>query len=367
MSATVELRSTTASCEAFSERLLRSAAGAFDLYTIHVGHRLGLYAALADSEPITSAELAERCALHERYVREWLEQQAVAGLLEVDDEEAPAGERRYRLLPAPAEVLADPESLNYLAPLAQIMVAVVRPIDQVLEAFRTGAGVPFSAYGEDARHGQAGMNRAAFLQQLGQQWLPAVPGLDARLQSDRGARVADIGCGVGWSSIGVALAYPGVTVDAFDLDGPSIDEARRNAARCGVADRVTFHCGDAAKPSLDGPYDLVMALECVHDLSDPVGVLRTMRRLAGSEGTVLVMDERVCDRFCACGNEVEWMMYGFSVLHCLPVGMAESPSAATGTVMRPETLRRYAREAGFRDAEVLPIENFFFRFYRLVG
>ncbi len=116
---------------------------------------------------------------------------------------------------------------------------------------------------------------------------------------------------------------------------------------------------------LAGRYDLVTAFECVHDMSDPVGALRTMRNLAGDSGVVIVADERVGDEFTEKGNDVEWMMYGWSVLHCLPVGMADQPSAETGTVMRADTLRSYAKSAGFRDVEILPIEHFFFRFYRL--
>jgi SAM-dependent methyltransferase len=287
-------------------------------------------------------------------------------VLEVADERQPALARRYRLPTGHREVLTERESLNYLAPLAQIAVGAVYPIHAVLAAYRTGGGVGFGEYGADLREGQAGMNRNLFLYELGQQHLPAIPDLHARLQADPPARIADIGCGVGWSSIGLAQAYPNVRVDGFDLDGPSIDEAWANARRYGLTDRLTFHARDAGDAVLNGRYDLVTAFECVHDLGDPVAVLRTMRRLAGDRGVVLVMDERVGDTFTAKGNEVEWMMYGWSVLHCLPVGMAEhQPSAATGTVMRTETLQCYALDAGFQRVEVLPIDNFFFRFYRL--
>jgi hypothetical protein len=132
-----------------------------------------------------------------------------------------------------------------------------------------------------------------------------------------------------------------------------------------VFERVRFRTLDAGDPELAGRYDLVTAFECVHDMSDPVGVLSTMRRLAGEHGAVLVADERVSETFTTKGNEVEWMMYGFSILHCLPVGMADAPSVGTGTVMRAETLQRYAASAGFSGIEVLPIDNFFFRLYRL--
>jgi 2-polyprenyl-3-methyl-5-hydroxy-6-metoxy-1,4-benzoquinol methylase len=154
-------------------------------------------------------------------------------------------------------------------------------------------------------------------------------------------------------------------VDGFDVDEASIELARANAAASGLEDRVRFHVRDASDPTLEGTYDLVTAFECIHDMPRPVEVLRTMRRLAGSDGAVIVMDENVAERFTAPGDEMERFFYGASVLCCLPTGMASQPSAATGTVMRPDTLRRYAIEAGFRAVELLPLEHPFFRFYRL--
>jgi len=135
----------------------------------------------------------------------------------------------------------------------------------------------------------------------------------------------------------------------------------------GVADRVSFAVRDAADAAQGPPYDLVLAFECIHDMADPVGALRAMRAMAGEHGGVIVMDERVGESFASRDEETEWFMYGFSVLHCLPASMAEAGSAATGTVMRPATLRAYAIEAGFRDMHVLPIENPFYTFYRLMA
>ena len=225
--------------------------------------------------------------------------------------------------------------------------------------------MPYAEYGADLREGQAGISRAMFLKQLGSEWLPAMPDVHARLMADPPARVADLGCGAGWSTIGVAQSYPKVLVDGYDLDEPSVTLARSNAKAAGLTDRVKFHVRDAGSPELTGRYDLVTAFECVHDMSQPVSALKAMRHLAGDRGAVLVMDERVGEAFSAAGNDVEWMMYGWSILHCLPVGKADPPSAETGAVLRPETLRRYADEAGFRRMEILTIDNLFFRFYRL--
>jgi len=353
--------------DAFVERILESAGGTFEIFTIYIGHVLGLYQALAVYGPITSGRLSRVTGTQERYVREWLEQQTVTGILDVEDETETAENRRFSLSPAHAEVLLEKNSPNYVAPLAQMLAGAVRPLPALLDAFRYGGGVEYSKYGADFREGQAAINRVTFLKDLPEEWIPAVPELHQRLlDSSNPVRIADIGVGGGWSTIGMGKAYPYAIIDGYDLDGPSIELARRNAASVGLNGRVNFHVRDAADPSLAGTYDLVTAFEAVHDMSDPISALQTMRRLAGEDGAVIVVDERVGETFTAEGNDVEWMMYGWSVLHCLPVGMADSPSAATGTVMRLDTLRQYAREAGFSDVEILPIENFFFNIYRLI-
>jgi 16S rRNA G1207 methylase RsmC len=177
--------------------------------------------------------------------------------------------------------------------------------------------------------------------------------------------VAATGCGAGWSSLAIARAYPTVRVDGFDLDAPSIDLAQTNAAAVGLDNRAAFQAQDAGDATLTGQYDRVTAFECIHDLSHRVAVLGTARRLLSEGGVMLIVDERVADAFTAPGDEMERLFYGFSVLCCLPAAMAEPPSAATGTVMRPDTLRSYAQQAGFASVEVLPIAHDFFRFYLL--
>jgi 2-polyprenyl-3-methyl-5-hydroxy-6-metoxy-1,4-benzoquinol methylase len=351
--------------DAFMERLLQSVYGVFDVFGIYLGDRLGFYQVLADGGALTSGELAARTGTHERYAQEWLEQQTVVGVLTVDNADDAAPARRFRLPPGHVEPLVARDSLNYMAPLARLLAGAVRPLDALLEAYRSGGGVPYEDYGADLREGQAAINRPAFLYQLGQEWLPALPDVHARLLADPPARVADIGCGAGWSSIGMAQVYPNIQVHGYDLDEASVALAQANVQAAGLSDRVRMQLHDASDPALTGHYDLVTAFECVHDMSDPVAALRTMRRLAGEDGVVLIVDERVGDTFTPQGNDVEWMMYGWSILHCLPVGMADQPSTGTGTVMRADTLRRYAQEAGFREVAVLPIENFFFQFYRL--
>jgi 2-polyprenyl-3-methyl-5-hydroxy-6-metoxy-1,4-benzoquinol methylase len=240
-------------------------------------------------------------------------------------------------------------------------------MDALLEAYRSGGGVPYSEYGVNLREGQASMNRPMFLQQLGKEWLPAMPDVHARLQADPPARVADIGCGAGWSCIAIAQNYPKVRVDGYDLDEASVRLAKDNIKTAGVGERVRISLRDASDPELKGQYDLAIAIECLHDMSDPVGALKTMRGLVGEKGAVLIVDERAAEEFQPCAGDLEQYLYGFSILHCLPAGMADQPSAATGTVLRPETVERYATEAGFSRFEILPIDHVFFRFYRLGG
>jgi SAM-dependent methyltransferase len=351
---------TESTTEAFVERLFGAVLGAQLVQAAYLGDRLGFYRVLVE-RPLTPPELAARTGTAERYAREWLEHQAVAGVLTVDDATAAPDERRFRLPAAHAEVLTDVLSPNHVLPLARMVAAMGQHMDALVDAYRSGGGVSWAQFGTDAREAQAAANRPLFLGALPREYFPSVPAIRDVLE--RGGRIADVGCGFGWSAIGLALAHPGVTVDGYDVDAPSIDAAQRNAHEAGVADRVRFHCADAA--TADGRYDLVTAFECIHDMPAPVGVLETMRRIAEPDGIVLVVDERVAERFHAPADETEQLMYGWSITCCLPDGLAHTPSVGTGTVMRPDTLRRYAQEAGYADIEVLPIDDAFFRFYRL--
>jgi SAM-dependent methyltransferase len=351
--------------DALVGRLFDGSIAALDVIAVYLGDRLGLYRALSERGPSTSAELADATGLAERYVREWLEQQASSEILEVEDPGADAGERRYSLPEGHDEALLDEESLNFVAPIGQVLIACVRPIDSVLEAFRSGDGVPYEDYGKDLHEGQARFTRPMFDQLLGEEWLPAIEDVHRRLLADPPARVADVACGEGRSSMAIARAYPAVSVDGIDLDGASIEAAESHLAGSGLEDRVTFHHRDAADKDFEGQYDLVYIHEALHDMSQPVQVLETCRAMLADGGSVVIGDERVPDEFTVPGDEIERFYYGVSILHCLPVGMVGENPAGTGTVMRTPTVRRYAEEAGFGGFETLPIENDFYRFYRL--
>ena len=347
-------------------RLFIGGVAAFELLTIHLGKELGLYAALAESDGTTAPELAARAGIHPRYAREWLEQQAVAGLVVVDDIELAPDARAFHLPPAQAAVLLDEQSQAYLAPMGGLVASLAIAVPRLVDAFRTGAGIPFGDYGTYLRDGQGAFNRPAFMTTLASEWLPmGIPDLDERLRSSP-ATVLDVGCGYGWSSVALALAYPGIRVIGIDVDRPSVEQAVQHAKTSGVDDRVTFRVGDAAElADIAEGCAAAFVFEALHDMAQPVQVLEAIRKRLGPDGTVVVMDERVGEQFQAPADEVERFMYAASVLHCLPAGMAEQPSVATGTVMRPDTLRHYATEAGFSAVDVLPIEHDFFRFYRL--
>jgi 2-polyprenyl-3-methyl-5-hydroxy-6-metoxy-1,4-benzoquinol methylase len=342
--------------DALADRLFDASRSALDLFCVYLGDRLGLYRALAGRGATTPEELAEAAEIHPRYAREWLEQQAVGGILEIQD-------GRFTLPPGHAEALADPESESFSAHLARSIVSLVGPLPQLMAAFRSGGGVPWSAYGDDGREAQESYNRVMFLNHLGSEWIPSMPDVHARLQAP-GARVADLACGAGWSSIAIARAYPDVRVDGYDGDAASVELARANAEAEELSDRVRFVERDVSAGEEAGGYDLVCVFEAIHDMARPVEALAGMRALAAPDGAVLVMDERTNDRLTV-GDPQEHYLYGVSVLGCLPCGMSEQPSAATGTVMRRSTFARYAEQAGFDGVEVLDIEHDAFRFYRL--
>jgi 2-polyprenyl-3-methyl-5-hydroxy-6-metoxy-1,4-benzoquinol methylase len=347
---------------ALAGRLFRDMTGALELLTVYLGERLGLYQALRADGPATSAELAARTGTTERYIREWLEHHAASGLLEVDDPAAGPLARRYSLPPGHVPVLADASDARYQAFNGTEIVRAARWMPLVAEAARSGGAPPSLPW---APEGRPEFNRALFLNRLARQWLPGIADVDLRLRGEPPARVADLACGTGWSSIAMAQAYPLISVDGFDLDADAIQAARRNAEESGLAGRVTFTVADASGPGVRGQYDLVTILEGLHDISRPADALRAARGMLREPGCVIVADERVEDEFTAPASLKEQYHYAWSVVACLPAVMGDPDTAATGAVMRPATLRRYALEAGFQGMEVLPVEAGMLRFYRL--
>ncbi|WP_020014418.1 class I SAM-dependent methyltransferase [Promicromonospora sukumoe] len=348
--------------EAVAERLFGAVLGTVDLMSTFLGDRLGWYRSLADDGPATAPQLAERTGTDARYAREWLEQQTVTGLLHLDSDGA-ADERVFSIPAATAEVMTDQHSLSFLAPVGRMFGAVGPALPRLLDAYRTGAGISWAELGDHAREGQADANRPWFEHRLADA-LAGVTDLHERLARP-GAQILDVGSGGGWSSIALGRAYPDAAVHGIDIDAPSVAMAAANARTAHVDDRVRFSHGDAAELPAE-LYDAAFAFECVHDMPRPVDVLAAVRRSLAPGAPLVVMDEAVAETFAPDGDELERLMYGFSLFVCLPDGRSSLPSAATGTVMRPDRLREYAQAAGFETVEVLPISDFgFFRFYRL--
>jgi 2-polyprenyl-3-methyl-5-hydroxy-6-metoxy-1,4-benzoquinol methylase len=351
-----------AKVEEFAGSLFMACLATMELANVELGVRLGLYEALAGAGPVTAGDLAAAGGIADRYAREWLEQQAVAGVLEVDDVTKPAGERQFSLPNAHAHVLIDDDSEACMKPCAAVVPWLSKAIDIMVEEFRNGTGAAFGLF--DLHDIQAAFTRPVFANHLTQTWLPALPDVQAKLTAGERVRIAEVGCGEGLAAITIASAYPNAEVDGFDLDDASIAVARKKAADAGLADRARFDVRDAADPAIAGDYDLVMAVEMLHDVPDPVGILRTMKRLAGDRGTVLVVDERAEETFTVPASEMERFFYTFSTLHCLAVSLQDG-GVGTGTVIRPDTLRRYAADAGFSTVDVLDVEHPQFLLYRL--
>jgi 2-polyprenyl-3-methyl-5-hydroxy-6-metoxy-1,4-benzoquinol methylase len=346
-------------------RLSGATLGMMDVLSVYLGDRLGLYRALHDGGPATADDLATRAGIDGRYALEWLEQQAATGFLEVDDVAAAPGERRFTLPDAYVAPLLDLDSPYSIAPVARSGVACARVMPQLIEAYRTGGGVAWSDFGPDMIEAQGDFNRPWLLGSFGSELLPAIPGIHDRLVADPPARVADVACGVGWAAIAIGRAYPSVRVDGFDLDESSIRLANQNAREAGVSDRVTFQVQDVAEAE-PGAYDLAVVIEAIHDMTQPAAVLASIRRMLRPDGVALIADEKTEDSFTAPASESERFFYAFSILTCLPAAMTERPTAAIGTVIRADTMRRLGSEAGFGTVERLDEPTLdMLRFYRM--
>jgi SAM-dependent methyltransferase len=316
---------------------------------IVIGDRLGLYSALDSGGPATPSELAARTGTVERYVRPWLINQAAGGYLEYDPS---AG--RFRLPPEHARALESLAGGYYL------LTAAMKAEPRISRAFKTGAGMLWAEHDPDLFTGTENFFRPGYEQNLVQSWIPALEGVEGRLQS--GARVADVGCGHGASTLIMARAYPRSSFVGFDNHEPSILRARHVAMETGLSDRVRFEVAGAdGYPAEPNGYDLIAFFDCLHDMGDPVGAIRHAARSLAEDGTVLVVEPMAGERIEDNLNPVGRIYAGGSVLVCTPHAMAEG-GTALGTIATDATLHEVASAGGlarFRRATETPFNRVF--------
>ncbi|MCW2909628.1 MAG: Methyltransferase type 12 [Actinomycetia bacterium] len=304
-----------------------------------LGDKLGLYRALAGAGPLAPAELAERTGTAERYVREWLNAQAAGGFVEYD----PAS-GRYTLPPEQAVALTDPGSPAYLPGFFQLAVGSVLDSPRIIEAARTGAGLGWHEHGSDVFEGCERFFRPGYNANLISGWLPALDGVAGRLEA--GARVADIGCGHGSSTILMAEAFPKSTFVGSDYHEGSIGTARQRAESAGVADRVRFEVAPASAYS-GTQYDLVTMFDCLHDMGDPVGAARHVRGTLKPDGTWMIVEPRAGDRVEENLNPVGRAYYAFSTLLCTPASLSQDVGLALGAQAGEARIRDVIAAGGF--------------------
>jgi SAM-dependent methyltransferase len=325
--------------EAFVGQVATDVGAALNTALVTLGDRLGLYRAMADAQPVSAADLAARTHTHERYVREWLNTQAASGYVTYD----PASDR-YTLPAEHAFVLADESSPLALAGMFHAAGAGFDARGMVEERFRTGDGLGWHEHHDGLFCGTERAFAANYRAHLVQEWLPALDGVVAKLE--RGARVADVGCGHGAATILLAQAFPASTFEGFDYHPASIETARRRAGEAGVGDRVRFSRAAADEyPGED--YDLVCFFDSLHDMGDPSGAARQARAALAADGTALIVEPFAEDRIEDNFNPVGRFYYGISTLVCTPGALSQSGGAALGTQAGEARLTEVLRAGGF--------------------
>lgn len=334
---------------AFVGKVMGDTAGTTSTILASLGDRLGLFKNLAAEGPATSSELAARTGIKERYAREWLAAMFANGYLEYDPTS------RHFTLPAEYQpVLAQENGPYFFGGIHQTVMSWPGILDQLQQAFRHGGGVPQSAYSDDMWDGFERFSNGWFENLLLQQWLPAMP--DALAALERGAEVADVGCGRGRALIKLAQAFPNSRFVGYDVFAPTIERARANAEAAGVADRIRFQTLDAAQ-GLPGQYDIITTFDVIHDAVDPRGILRTIRQALRPNGTYICLEINVSDKLEENANPIAAFFYGASNLYCMTTSLAGG-GAALGTAGMPEkTTLELCKEAGFSHARRVPLEN----------
>ncbi|SDL03590.1 Methyltransferase domain-containing protein [Modicisalibacter muralis] len=304
-----------------------------------IGDRLGLYKALAEHGPLDSADLAERTETSERYVREWLRSQAAGGYIRYH-----ADSERYDMSPEQALMLADENSPCYVPGAFQSAVATLRAAPKIEQAFRTGEGLGWHEHDPELFTGTERFFRPGYAANLVQNWLPALDGTLDKLKA--GARVADVGCGHGASTLIMAEAFPDSEFIGFDYHDASVDAARERASQAGLSDRVAFEKA-SAKDYDGGAYDLVTVFDCLHDMGDPVGASSHIRQSLKPDGAWMIVEPFANDRVEDNLNPVGRAFYSVSTLVCTPCSLSQEVGLALGAQAGEKRLRDVATQGGF--------------------
>jgi 2-polyprenyl-3-methyl-5-hydroxy-6-metoxy-1,4-benzoquinol methylase len=315
------------------------AAAAAGGVSVAVGDRLGLYAAMAGAGPVTAARLADMTGLVERYLEEWLAVQAGLGYVEYDPEAA-----TFTLPDEHAAVLADENSPTFLAGVFPVLRSVYASEDGLVDAFRVGGGVGWDEHSDPLYRGTARLFRPGYRANIVSSWLPALDGVTDKLEA--GARVADIGCGFGYSTIIMATAFPQSRFLGVDYHGPSVEAAGKAAADAGVADRVNFEVAGGANFRGTG-FDLITCFDCLHDMGDPAGAARRIRGALADNGTWMLVEPAASGRLEENFNPIGRFFLAASMAICLPSAMAQHGSQALGNHAGEEAIRSVVQGAGF--------------------
>lgn len=343
--------------EKIAFRVIGDTSGAFTMALAYIGDRLGLFRAMAGAGPLTSAELARRLNLQERYVREWLKAMVTSEYINYD-----ADTQTFSMTAEQAFVLVNEDSPMFTGGLIQMAVPTTRHYEKLIEAFQHGGGVSYAELGPDIMEGTERLFRTGYVNFLTTEWLPAVPGLVDRLKA--GIDVADVGCGAGQALIQMAKAFPNSRFTGFDNDAASIAKARKNAAAEGVANRVEFIQLSADQLPSHPQYDLICTFDCVHDMVNPRGALKAIRGALRNDGIYFWTEPNCSERLEEAINPIGRLFSTISPLHCMTVSLAHG-GEGLGTVIGEGGARKLAQEAGFSRFEKLPINNPFNQFFAL--
>ncbi len=339
----------------FVDKVYGDMAGAMTVAMAYVGTKTGLFRAMAEKGPLRPPDVVAITGLHPRYVEEWLSGMAAAGYLEYD----PA-QQTFRLPDEHAFLLASEGTDHFMGGLFCFAPVLFAAAPKVADAFRTGGGVRFADFGPDCTVALDLMNGGQYEQRLCGYWLAKLPQVLERLQG--GGRVLDFGCGLGRVAITIARAFPKCEVVAVDLDAASIERAKAAAGNAGLDSRIRFLAATAAELDRNSPFDLIIACDCIHDLSSPQRTLSELRELLKPDGTLFIVEPKAADRLEDNFNPVATMYYGFSLFHCMTQSLAQG-GPGLGTCMGPVRMQRLLGEAGFRRFEQLDIKSQSHAFY----